>query len=548
MVDVLLLASLNPRVPFFDERLGLSYLAASLRKGNISTVLLDEELVKLSKKPLSHAIIGLRPKLVGLSATGDNLQSALRSSRLIRSVCPGTIIILGGPQASLIPRFLVSLPNLPFDLVIQGDAEEIFPKLVKRLLDGCGPYELASSEKGVWAISDYGPVGHYYVNRLSAQPSYPPARDLMKARIKVKLRSAKPTNSILLLEPHDRVAHMVTARGCPYSCTFCSERTRAWDSQTAHQITDELAVIMDEGQLANVTFWDPQFLGSSRNGRARIEKFVDLMEKRSLKVPFKFAARADSFDCNGHLLKKLTNCGFWCIYVGLEHWEQESLSLYRKNTTPAQNKVFLQSMDEHGIYAEAGFIMFHPLLTKSRIIETIDAAERTGFGFLLTKLFSVLRIDPSAPITKALLKKKILRNDAIHYSHPHMYTAVESVSNYYFIDEKVGRLARLTAGARATSKLHKVDFILQSVGMTVAYGTRTGLLPFSSWEWWLTNRNHLAAANLSRFRKLVESSDPEAEIPEIIGLAAFDGASLYRRFYKSFSKYLKRRFPSEISI
>ena len=54
---------------------------------------------------------------------------------------------------------------------------------------------------------------------------------------------------------------MVTARGCPYRCTFCSLKTmgRKYRPRNAKNIVDEIEYLIDKFSAEQIMFWDAAF-------------------------------------------------------------------------------------------------------------------------------------------------------------------------------------------------------------------------------------------------------------------------------------------------
>ena len=221
---------------------GLLYLAASLRCAGIDVEILDcqatmhkhvlevpPEFAYLKRyyqpgnlspfKLFSHyrhyglawEEIGARIRqadadVIGISALFTPFyREALRVAALAKAVDPTRPVIMGGAHVNACPAQVLADPHV--DFVVLGEGERTLPELVSALGDNrhaaisriCG---VGYKTRGKLVLPEHGDL----IEDIDALPV--PARDLID-----------PARYTL---GGKRVTMLITSRGCPYHCTFCS--------------------------------------------------------------------------------------------------------------------------------------------------------------------------------------------------------------------------------------------------------------------------------------------------------------------------------------
>jgi radical SAM superfamily enzyme YgiQ (UPF0313 family) len=182
--------------PFAIEPLGVMQLSALARKEGHTTAL-----AILKRCDLRKAVAAFQPDVVAYSASSGDIPLITEQDGRLRDWMQAegrrVFRIMGGPHATYTPGVL---DDLQLDAVCQGDGDQAFPEVLRRLeagapLDGVPNIGLTGAGAPVKEL----------VPDLDALPF--PDRTLFDEAV-----------------PHFRACGMrsvLTGRGCPYACTYC---------------------------------------------------------------------------------------------------------------------------------------------------------------------------------------------------------------------------------------------------------------------------------------------------------------------------------------
>ena len=127
--------------------IGVAYIGNYLEKSiGIRPAIIDGKLGRLTVEETIDKVVGLKPKIVGLSAMTHIVKTAGYIAKKIKEKSPETITVLGGFHATFLPeQTLNEFPGL--DYVSVGEGEICWSKFADAILNKKGNIE---NIQGLW--------------------------------------------------------------------------------------------------------------------------------------------------------------------------------------------------------------------------------------------------------------------------------------------------------------------------------------------------------------------------------------------------------------
>jgi radical SAM superfamily enzyme YgiQ (UPF0313 family) len=213
--------------------LGLGYLASTLREAGHEPEIYD---AAVEDTPFAQVLAeaeeaGLPYDLVGVTATTPLIYEAWEMATEAKK--RGIPTILGGAHLTIMPR--ESMQHEEVDCVAVGEAEDTLLELVEALRRGDDDFgDIAGL---LWKRSDGEIVQNPPRPLRDDLDNIPfPAHDLFKIDRYTNLQPLTDG-----LDPHARSFTIMTSRGCPYQCNFCSKPVtgHTWRARSVDNVIAE---------------------------------------------------------------------------------------------------------------------------------------------------------------------------------------------------------------------------------------------------------------------------------------------------------------------
>jgi len=165
---------------------------------------------------------------------------------------------------------------------------------------------------------------------------------------------------------------IVTSRGCPFSCRFCSRNSvsmKTYRMRSLDNIIEELKQLYGLG-YRYIAFNDDCFLS---NKKLAVDLFQAIIDEGLVLRFFITAARVDSADEQLYALMK--RAGVCFLQFGLESGNQDVLDFYHKNITIDQSKKAVELSHAMGFFTAGSFIFGAPFETKAHLKQTVGFAQ-----------------------------------------------------------------------------------------------------------------------------------------------------------------------------
>ena len=247
--------------------------------------------------------------------SAQEIVDAIEALRKVHEANPGTTLVMGGYHSTFAAEKI--LRDYPFvDYVIKGEAERAFPDLLDRLESGTS----AADVEGITFVEDGRAVSQplAVIQDLDALPF--PDRSLLG-----DLEYGYFHQNIRLT--YGKFTTIVTSRGCPYACTYCSCAAfsqRHWRARSATDVADELEGLHDQG-YENVVFVDDNFTLK----KSRVTELCEEIRRRKIRMRFYCEGRVDNAPYE--LLRTMKRAGFDVMYFGVESPTPGVLDYYKKH-------------------------------------------------------------------------------------------------------------------------------------------------------------------------------------------------------------------------
>jgi len=337
----------------------VAYLAGALKAGGYADILFVDAMTNhLEDEQLRERIAAYAPDVVGATAITPAIYKAERALQIAKEVNPNVVTVLGGIHGTFMyPQVLAEAPWI--DAVVRGEGEQVFLNLVACVDAGRWPGGRAEV-KGIAYAED---------GKVVATPAEPPIADLDKI---------SPDWGILewakyiYIPMGVRVAIPNFARGCPFTCTFCSQ-WKFWRDYRVREpkaVVDEIETLVREHQVGFFILADEE----PTIHRKKFIAFCEELIERKLPVLWGINTRVTDILRDEALLPMFRKAGLIHVSLGTEAAAQLKLDRFNKETTIAQNKKAITLLRNAGIVAEAQFIVGLENETRETLEETYQMA------------------------------------------------------------------------------------------------------------------------------------------------------------------------------
>ncbi len=339
----------------------VAYLAGHLKDAGYSDVhFIDAMTNDLSDQAVAEKLVELKPDVVGCTAITPSIYKAEQVLKVALDHCPDAVRVLGGVHATFMyKQVLTEAPWI--DVIVRGEGEEIFLNLIRAIDEGRFPVDRDKINGLAYRDGE----------KIIATQAAPTVKDL---------DAINPDWSLLEWSKYTyvplgvRVAIPNMARGCPFTCSFCSQ----WKFWRDYRVRDPIKVV-DEIEALVRDYDIGFFILADEEPTINRKKFIKFCEEliaRGLpeKVKWGINTRVTDIMRDKELLPLYRQAGLVHVSLGTEAAAQLKLDRFNKETKVAENKEAIRLLREADIFVEAQFIVGLDNETSETLEETYRMA------------------------------------------------------------------------------------------------------------------------------------------------------------------------------
>ncbi len=372
--------------------IGIGCISAALRQEGWETELLDIFARSLSREETSAFLSKSKWDLIGINAFSTQYEWAKWFAAEARRRQPRAVIVMGGP----LPTFSaeIVLRETPADICVIGEGEETVKELARNM-------GRPGSVAGIKYRDGTGRIvttpDRPYVRDLDAIPFTPYEFFDMEVYLK---------NSGLFGVPGVKAIGLLTSRGCPWQCRYCSRTFRGVRLRSIDKIVEEIGLLREKFGIRGVSFADELVLVNKQRGYEMCEKL------KPLKIYWDCQGRANVVDLD--LLKAMKDSGCTSVGYGVETGSQKLLDAMDKKVTVRQNELAVVNTIKAGMVPVVQMIYGYPgedmdsIEDTARFFDRVKFYPATGRGICNISLLTPL---PGSPLYSDLVAQGKIRDD-----------------------------------------------------------------------------------------------------------------------------------------
>lgn len=431
---------INPLPP-----LGLGYLGAILEENGIEVKIVDclmegwdtrlritDDLIQigLSFEDIEKIIRTYEPDIVG----ANNLFTKQRKNAhtiydIAKRIDANIITLAGGAHPTVMPELVLADKNV--DYVVIGEGERTIIELV-RLIEGKTD---VSSLDGV-GYRENGEIKIIpktrFIEDLDSLPF--PAWHLLNMEKYFGLKASHGDRR------RRRFSPVITSRGCPAQCTFCSAYAvwgRGFRYRSPESVVGELKQLKQLYGIEEIMFEDDNLTLNPQ----RAEEIFDLMIRERLNMEWDTPNGIAAWTLNENLLDKMKASGCCSLNFALESGNQYILdSVIRKPLNLEKVKPLVRYAQKIGLDVGIFLVVGMPGETEEQIWDSFRLSAELG---IYTPHISIATPYPGSALYDLCKERKLFSPE---FSLDDLYIRSFSISTDELGDQKLKRI--LTDGQR----------------------------------------------------------------------------------------------------
>lgn len=290
----------------------------------------DQELLK--------EITEYSPDIIAMSSYASNMYNILFWAEVIKKALPHVCIVVGGNHASYIAREILEKCSA-IDIVARFEGEIPFKMICRSVHEN---------------NYDYSKIPNI-VHRKGGEIV---ENELLELIEDINLLPA--INRKYFESPTEKqsVTHVdiITARGCPFHCTFCDCNhywKKTYRARNVEVVIDELKQLCQECPSLKTTRFRDESLTINKS---RCIQMCKEIVKNNIRLKFQAHSRLDGLD-DEEVVKHLSKAGFERLFIGLESGSRDVLVRLKKGIDISKAEETIALLRSYGIKPRTSFLI-----------------------------------------------------------------------------------------------------------------------------------------------------------------------------------------------
>jgi len=372
---------------------GLAHVASSLLSNGYEVEVFDIYANRWNRNEVLKKIKDFDCDVVGITAMSTQYSYVKWLAKELAKHTHATMI-LGGLLATYSHEIVLN--HTKISVCILGEGELTIVDLLKNMERLDQVAGIAYKQNG--RIVQNQP--REYIDDLDSLPR--PAYHLFPMDIytKTKFYIHDPSTKIFKRRSTFKTMGVLTGRGCPYNCNFCSKSFKSLRLKSVNSIIKEIKYLREEYGIEGVHFIDELLVINKTRA-------YELVEQLSLlNLNWDGQARVNTVDYN--LLREMKNAGCVAIGFGIESGSNKILKNMNKCITVEQSEQAIKDAQKAGLHIKVQLVLGYPGENRDTITETVEFFNKIKHP---GRKFSLVLPLPGSSLYDEALRRNLIKDE-----------------------------------------------------------------------------------------------------------------------------------------
>lgn len=370
-----------------DIPYGLGMIAAITEKNNHDVAFLDLNAHRVTLQTAAEEISIDDYDIIGIGGLSSMYKDIIRLLPICKQIHPDALIVAGGGFVTYMPDKMLTL-SPEIDIVVIGEGEETWKEILQ-----VGPNGDFSKIKGIAYKDEQQNIIYTEPRPLIPDMDTLPYPSYHLMDLDIYGDNMQLVNSIEAMTAKRKV-HIVTERGCPRQCTFCTHNGLSrWDQlvaigkegvkkldeeygfqqiarfNSAQYVVDHMKFLYENYGVTYVFIADENLTSN----RKRTHDLCNLIIDYGLNKKFHWGASGDTASVDDDLVHHMKEAGCTFITYGGESGSDRVLKYdIQKGTTRQHNQDSIDIMKRQNMEPIMTFMVGNPNEDINDVLETTD--------------------------------------------------------------------------------------------------------------------------------------------------------------------------------